>query len=92
MRHKVPEKRINKISEIIKSLKRKRPLLGVDTGKNLSLDMLYKSGTQALNNRLFKNNPSNFISKDSKAGSYKVKSFVYNITTEELMEDYFDYI
>jgi len=90
MRHKVPEKRINKISETIKSLKRNRPLLGVETGKNLSLDMLYKNGTQALNNRLFKNNPSNFISKDSKAGSYKIESLVNEITTKELMEDYYE--
>ena len=63
MRKTIPETRINKISSTIKELKRNRPLIGNETGKNLSLGMLYKPGTVALNNRLFKNHPSKFISK-----------------------------
>jgi len=89
MRHSVPEKTINRISNTIKSLKRKRPLEGKDTGKNLSLDMLYKNGTTGLNNRLFKNPPSRFISKDKKRGTYLPDNKVYNLVTEELLEEYY---
>ena len=90
MRHRVPETRINKISSTIKSLKRKRPLLGEETGKNLSLDMLYKNGTEGLNNRLFKNPPTKFISKDKKRGTYLVATKCYNRITQELLRDYYE--
>jgi hypothetical protein len=93
MRHSVPERTINRISSTIKSLKRKRPLEGKDTGKNLSLDMLYKNGTTGLNNRLFKNPPSRFISSDKKRGRYLADTKVYNQVTQELLEEYYlDYL
>ena len=90
MRHRVPETRINKISSTIKSLKRKRPLLGEETGKNLSLDMLYKNGTEGLNNRLFKNPPTKFISKDRKKGNYLVDTECYKRITQELLREYYE--
>lgn len=90
MRHRVPETRINKISSTIKSLKRKRPLLGEETGKNLSLDMLYKNGTEGLNNRLFKNPPTKFISKDKKRGTYLINNLCYSHITQELLRDYYE--
>lgn len=74
MRKTIPERRINKISQTIKSLRRQRPVSGNNTGKNLSLDILYTPGTQALDNRLFKNHPSKFISvsnNNSKSCRYK---------------------
>jgi hypothetical protein len=93
MRHSVPERTINRISSTIKSLKRKRPLEGKDTGKNLSLDMLYKNGTEGLNNRLFKNPPSRFISPDKKRGRYLADIKIYNQITQELLEEYYiDYL
>jgi hypothetical protein len=66
MRKKIPERTINRISNTIKALRRNRPVSGNSTGRNLSLDMLYSPGTQALNNKLFKNHISKFIrvSKD----------------------------
>lgn len=90
MRHSVPEKTINRISSTIKSLKRKRPLLGEETGKNLSLDILYKNGTTGLNNRLFKNSPVRFISPDKKRGRYLADTKIYNQITQELMGEYYE--
>mgnify|MGYP003527289286 FL=1 len=90
MRHTVPEKTINRISSTIKALKRKRPLLGEETGKNLSLDMLYKSGTEGLSNRLFKNSASKFISKDRKRGTYSVNNKCYIQITQELLKEYYE--
>lgn len=72
MRKSIPETRINRISDTIKSLRRKRPVSKNNTGRNLSHDMLYNPGTEGLNNRLFKNHPSKFISiaKGNKKPNY----------------------
>lgn len=73
MRKKVPEKTINRISNVIKALRRNRPVSKNNTGRNLSHDMLYNPGTEGLNNRLFKNHPSKFISvtKGNKKPKYE---------------------
>lgn len=87
MRKTIPETRINRISSTIKELKRKRPLTGNETGKNLSLDMLYKPGTVALNNRLFKNHPSKFISKTKNNWYSRINRKVRDCTLD-ILEEY----
>jgi len=90
MRKTIPESRINKISSTIKELKRKRPLNGNETGKNLSLDMLYKPGTVALNNRLFKNHPSKFISKTKKDWYIRTIEKIRSSDIAILFEEYYE--
>lgn len=90
MRKTIPETRINRISSTIKELKRKRPLSGNETGKNLSLDMLYKPGTVALNNRLFKNHPSKFISKTKNNWYIRVSEKIRNSDITLLFEEYYE--
>jgi len=89
MRKTIPENRINKISSTIKKLKRKRPLSGNETGKNLSLDILYKRG-ETLNNRLFKNHPSKFISKTKKDWYIRTIEKIRNFDTAILFEEYYE--
>lgn len=85
MRKKIPERTINRISNTIKALRRNRLVSGNSTGRNLSLDILYSPGTQALNNRLFKNHVSKFIrvSKSSKESRYEDY-------TLDIWEDYYE--
>lgn len=90
MRKTIPETRINRISSTIKELKRKRPLAGNETGKNLSLDMLYKPGTVALNNRLFKNHPSKFISKTKNNWYIRVSEKIRDSDITLLFEEYYE--
>jgi hypothetical protein len=90
MRKTMPKTRINKLSRIIKELKRKRPLSGNETGKNLSLDMLYKPGTVALNNRLFKNHPSKFISKTKKDWYIRTMEKIRNSDIAIIFEEYYE--
>lgn len=85
MRKKIPERAINRISNTIKSLRRNRPVSGNSTGRNLSLDMLYNPGTEGLNNRLFKNHPSKFISVTK--GNKKPK---YDEYTSDIWRDYYE--
>jgi len=89
MRKTIPESRINKISSTIKELKRKRPLSGNETGKNLSLDMLYKRG-ETLNNRLFKNHPTKFISKTKKNWYIRTIEKIRNSDITTLFEEYYE--
>lgn len=85
MRKSIPETRINRISSTIKSLRRKRPVSKNNTGRNLSHDILYNPGTEGLNNRLFKNHPSKFISivKGNKRPDY-------DEYTSDIWRDYYE--
>lgn len=85
MRKSIPETRINRISNTIKSLRRNRPVSKNNTGKNLSHDILYNPGTEGLNNRLFKNHPSKFISIVK--GNKKPK---YNYYILDIWRDYYE--
>ena len=85
MRKTIPERTINRISNTIKSLRRNRPVRGNNTGKNLSLDIVYTPGTEALNNRLFKNHISKFI-RVSK--NFNLKKLRYEDYTLAIWKDY----
>ena len=88
MRKTIPESTINKISNTIKQLRRNRPVSPNSTGRNLSHDMLYKPGTEGLNNRLFKSHPSRFIAVDKK--KKMSKSFKYEGYTLDILKEYYE--
>lgn len=85
MRKSIPEKAINRISQTIKSLRRNRPVSPNSTGRNMSHDMLYNPGSEQLNNRLFKNHPSKFISVAK--GNKKLK---YDDYILDIWKDYYE--
>ena len=79
MRKKVPERVINRISDTIKALCRNHPVGGNSTGRNLSHNILYTPGTQALNPRLFKNHVSKFIRTSKSSNVKKLREKDYTL-------------
>lgn len=79
MRKTIPERVINRISKTIKALCRDHPVGGNSTGKNLSHNILYSPGTQALNPRLFKNHVSKFIRVSKSSNVKKLRQEDYTL-------------